>query len=82
MVESGRVSGKARIRATNEKLSERVSEKGRINASTRNWQYPGEYREKVESVPLFKNCPDEFLKMLESVSVPEIGRIRVCTRKR
>ena len=34
MVESGRVPGKGRIRATIEKLSTRVSEKGRISVST------------------------------------------------
>ena len=39
------------------------------------------YREKVESVPLLKNCPDEYLKRVESVWVPEIGRIRASTEK-
>ena len=51
MVESGQVQGKGRIRATLEKLSGRVSEKGRISVSTRKRQNPGEYRETVESVP-------------------------------
>ena len=37
MVESGRVPGKSRIRASTEKLSERVSEKGRISVSTEKW---------------------------------------------
>ena len=67
MVESRRVVGKGRIRSTIEKLSGRVSEKGRISVSTGKWYNPGEYREKVVSVPLFKNCPDQFRKKVESV---------------
>ena len=102
MVEYVRVPGKARIRASIEKLSRRVPEKGRICMSTENggirpstgtrynpceyrktfpasnekWsnlsEYremlnPGEYREKVESVRVSKNCPEEYRKMLESV---------------
>ena len=67
MVESGRVPGKGRIRATLEKLSRRVSEKGRMSASTEKWWNPGEYREKVESVALLKNCLDEFRKKVESL---------------
>ena len=72
MVESGRVPGEGRLRATIEKLSGRVSEKGRISVSTRNLENPGEHREKVESVPLLKNYPDEFW---------EKGRISVSTEK-
>ena len=67
MVESGRVPGKVRIRATIEKLSGRVSEKGRISVSTRNLENPSEHREKVESVPLLKNCTDDYQKNVESV---------------
>ena len=67
MVESGRVPGKGRIRPTIEKLSGRVSEKGRISVSTRNWWNPGEYREKVESVRVPKNYPDEYRKRVERV---------------
>ena len=37
MVESGRVPRKDKIRATIEKLSGRVSEKGRISVSTEKW---------------------------------------------
>ena len=50
MVESRRVPGEGRIRATSEKLSGRVSEKGRIIVSTGKWLNPGKYREKVEFV--------------------------------
>ena len=50
MIESGRVLGKRRIRASIEKLSGRVAEKGRISVSIEKWKNPGEYREKVESV--------------------------------
>ena len=67
MVESGRVPGKGRIRATNQKLAGRVSKNGRFGVSTRNWYNPGEYREKVDSVRVPKNCPDEYRKRLESV---------------
>ena len=62
MVEAGRVPGKGRFCATIEKLSERVWEKGRISVSTEKWLNPGEYREKVESLTLLKNYPDEFRK--------------------
>ena len=55
MVEFGRVLGKGRIRASTEKLSEQVSKKVRMSVSTGKWWNPGEYWEKVESVPLLKN---------------------------
>ena len=42
---------------------------------------PGKYREKVVSVPLLKNCPDEFRKRAELVSVPDKGRIRASNEK-
>ena len=68
--EKGRISvstGKGRIRATIQKLSGRVPKKGRISGSTEKWYNPGEYREKVESVRVSKNCPDEYRKRVESV---------------
>ena len=37
MVEYGRVPGKGRVRAANEKLSGRVLEKGRISVSIGEW---------------------------------------------
>ena len=46
MVESERVPGKGIIRASNEKLSKRVSKNGRIHVYTGKWSNPGEYREK------------------------------------
>ena len=55
------------MRATFEKLYGRVLEKSRISVSTRNWWNLGEYREKVESMPLLKNCADEFRKRVERV---------------
>ena len=63
MVESGRVLGKGRIRASTEKLSARVLKNGRIGVSAAKWKNPGEYWEKVESVRVRKNCPDEYRKM-------------------
>ena len=62
MVESGRVPGKGRIRASIEKLSRRLPKKGRINVSTEKWKNPGDYRDKGESVRVSKNCPDEYKK--------------------
>ena len=67
MVEYGRVPGKGRIRAIIEKLSRRVPKNGRIYMSTEKWYNMGEYREKVESVRVAKNCPDDFQKMVEFV---------------
>ena len=67
MVESGRLPGKGRIRESTEKLSGRVSEKCTINVSIGQWKNTGDYREKVESVPLLKNCPDKFRKRVEIV---------------
>ena len=62
MESSRSVPGKGRIRASVEKLSQRVSKKGRICVSTEKSQNPGEYREKVESVRVSKNCPDDYPK--------------------
>ena len=67
IVESGRVLGKGRIRASIEKLSRRLPEKGRICVSTEKWQNPGGYRENVESVQVSKNFPGEYRKRVESV---------------
>ena len=46
MVESGRVAGKGRIRASIEKLSRRLLKNGRISVSTEEWWHLGKYREK------------------------------------
>ena len=67
MVESKRVLGKARIRPSTEKLFERYSKAGTICVSTQKWENAGEYREKVESVRVSKNCPEEYRKRVESV---------------
>ena len=67
MVESGPVPRKGGIHATIEKLFGRVLQKGRISVSTRNWYNPGDYWEKLESVLLLYNYPDEFRKWVESV---------------
>ena len=67
IVESGRVPGKGGIHASTGKLSGRVPKNGRISVSTGKLSSPGEYREKAESVQLPENCPDEYLKMVESV---------------
>ena len=65
MVESGRVQGKGRIRASTQKLSGRESKNGRISVSTGKWLNPGENREKVESVRVLKNYKDEYRKRVE-----------------
>ena len=57
MVEYGRVPGKARIRASIEKLYRRIPENGRICVSTEKWWNPTEYREKVESLRVLKILP-------------------------
>ena len=49
--------------------------------SIEKWWKPGQYREEVESMPLLKNCPDEFRKRVESVRVPENGTIQASTGK-
>ena len=67
MVDSGRVPGKGGIRAVIEKLSRRVLKKGQICERSEKWWNPGEYREKVESLRVSKNCPDEYWKRIESV---------------
>ena len=72
MVESGRVSGKGRIRASTEKLSARVPKNGRISVSTAKWKNRGEYWEKVEVVRVLKKQPRQ---------VPKNGRMSVNTGK-
>ena len=67
MVESGRVPGKGIIRASDEKLSKRVSKNGRMSVSTEKLLNPSEYREKEEFVRVPKNCPDQHRNMVESV---------------
>ena len=62
MVETERLLGEGRIRASTKKLSGRVPEKGRISVNTEKWKNPGEYTEKVESVRVPKNFLDEHLK--------------------
>ena len=64
---SERVLGKGRICGSIQKLPGRVPENGRINVNTGKWLNPGEYREKVESMPLLKNSPEEFRKRVESL---------------
>ena len=91
MVESGRVPGKGRIRATIEKLSWIVPEKGRISVSTEKWWNPDEYREKVESVcgplPDPPDRRDSLLKekkenekklVFSSFEKPTLGEERCC----
>ena len=67
MEEFDRVLGKGRIRAINKKISRRVLKNCRISVSTGKWWNPGEYREKVESVRVPKNCSEEVRKMAELV---------------
>ena len=67
MVESGRVLGKVRRRASIEKVSRRVSEKGQISVSIEKWLNPGGYREMVESVRVSTTCRGEYRKKVESV---------------
>ena len=49
------------------KLSLRVRKNDIIGVSTKKLLNPGEFREKVESVRVSENCPDEYRKMVESV---------------
>ena len=72
MAESGRVPGKGKIRASIEKQSRLIPEKGRICVSTENWWNPSEYGDKVEFVRAS-------IKL--SQRVPEKGRIYVFTEK-
>ena len=67
MVESVRVLETRRIRASTETMSGRVPKNGRISVRNGKLLNPGEYREKVESLRVPKNCQDEYRKMVESV---------------
>ena len=60
MVESWRVPGKGRIRASIEKQSRQLPKKGRISVRTEKWYSTGEYLEKVESVRVSKNSLGEY----------------------
>ena len=82
MVKSERVPEKGRIRASIEKKSGWVPEKGQISVWIEKWENPGEYLEKVEFVLVSKNYPDECRKRIESVWVPENGRIWESTGER
>ena len=81
MVESRRIPGKSRIRASIEKVSRRLPKKARINVSTKKWYNSSEYWEKVESVRISKNCLDAYQKMVEAVCVPKNGRIEASIEK-
>ena len=67
MAESERVPGKGKIPGSIEKLSRRILEKGRICVTIEKWMNPGEYEEKLESLGVSKNFPDEYRYMVESV---------------
>ena len=67
MVESVQVPGKGRIRASIEKLFKWVPEKGPINVCTEKWKNPGDYKKKVESVQVSKNCSNEYKKRVQSM---------------
>ena len=67
MVDSGRVARKGTIRASTKKLSGRLLENGITNVSAIKLHTLGEYRLKVESVRLLKNCLGDYRKMVESV---------------
>ena len=81
MVESGIVPGKNRILTSIEKLSRRVSEKGRICVRTKKWYNMNEYQEKVEFLRVSKHYPGEYRKRVESVWVPKTDGIRASTGK-
>ena len=81
MVVSGRVFEKRRIGASTEKHYQRVPEKFKISVSTKKLLNLGEYREMVEFVRVPKNCPDEYLKGVESGRVLGKRRIGASTEK-
>ena len=82
MVESVRVPGKGRIRASIEKLFGCVPKNGPISVTTEKCSNPCQYQEKVESVLLPKNCLNEYQKIVEFMQVPENGRIGASIGKR
>ena len=67
MVQSRGVPAKDGIRANTDKLSGPARKNGRISVTTEKLFNPGEYRQKMESVRVPKNCPDQYGKMVESV---------------
>ena len=67
IVESRLVTAKAGIRASTEKLSGPIRENGRISVSTEKLLNHGDYRQKLESVRVPKNCPDQDGKFVELV---------------
>ena len=67
MVASVYVPENGGIRANTEKLFGRIPKNGRISVSTEKLSNRGEYGEKVKSVRALENCPDDYLKMVESV---------------
>ena len=67
MKEFGRGPGKAGIRASIEKIVSTNTGKGSNQCEYRKIEESGEYREKVESVRVSKNYPDEYRKRVESV---------------
>ena len=81
MVESGRLPGNGRIRASIEKVYGRAREKGLISVRTEKWKNPGEYWKKVESgrVPGKGRIHADTKKL--SGRVLENGRISVSTEK-
>ena len=76
MVDSVRVARKGTIRASTKKLSGRLLENGITNVSAIKLHTLGEYRLKVESVRVPKTCSSGYRKSLESVQLPENGRLR------
>ena len=81
MVESGRVPGKSRIRASVEKLSGRVSERSRISESIKKMvesgrEVKGRIRASIEKLS------GEYRKRVELVRVSNNGRIRASAGKR
>ena len=62
MVSSGSVPGKGGIRASVEKLSRGVVEKGRICVSTENCRIEGLYREKANPCECRKTIPTSIEK--------------------
>ena len=67
MLNPGEYREKGGVRESTLKLSGRVPKNGRISVSTGKLLNPNEYREKVKSVRVPENCPDEYQKMEESV---------------
>ena len=67
LFESRRVPAKDGIRASTKKHYGPERKNGRMCVSTGTLLNPGEYRQKVESVRVPKNCLDQFRKMVESV---------------